>query len=132
MSERAAGNEMSGCGHHAWLARMYPGCWYPFWARPFAPELLGCLSCATVASWGHPVGWTVREGAWRALAAALLAPLARPFISSANGTVKGQQLTCVAHSGRLSSLSEAHRGTVARPVRRGGGWGVGGIVQWYP
>ena len=82
--------------------------------------------------WGHPVGWTVREGAWRALAAALLAPLARPFISSANGTGQGQQLTCVAHSGQLSSLSEAHRGTVARPVRRGGGWGVGGIVKWYP
>ena len=126
MSERAAGNERSGCGHHVWLARMYPGGWYPFWARPFIPELLACLSCATVASLGHPVGWTVRGGAWRALAAALLAPLARAFICGANGTDQGQQLTCVAHPGRFSSLSEAlteslwHGGTA-----REEGWRVG-------
>ena len=62
MSERAAGNEMSGCGHHAWLARMYPGCWYPFWARPFVPELLGCLSCATVAPLGASRGMDRQRG----------------------------------------------------------------------
>ena len=71
---------------------------------------------------GQFVGWTVRGGAWRALAAALLAPLARAFICGANGTDQGQQLTCVAHPGRFSSLSEAHCGTVARPVK---GWRVG-------
>ena len=67
MSERAAGNERSGCGHHTWLARMYPGWWYPFWARPFAPELLGCLSCATVAaSWGHAgIPWDGQLGGVR-------------------------------------------------------------------
>ena len=55
--------------------------------------------------WGIPWEGTVRGGAWRALAAALLAPLARAFICGANGTDQGQQLTCVAHPGRFSSLS---------------------------
>ena len=119
MYERAAGNERSGCGYHVRLARMYTGCWYPFWAGPFAPGQLDCLLCATVATWGRPVGWTVNGDAWLAVAAALPAPLARPFISSANGTGQGQKSTWVAHPGRFSSLSEADRGTVARPERRG-------------
>ena len=64
MYERAVGNERSGCGYHVRLARMYPGCWYPFWAGPFAPGQLDCLLCATVATWGRPVGWTVKGDAW--------------------------------------------------------------------
>ena len=73
---------------------------------------------------GRPVGWTVKGDAWLAVAAALLAPLARTFRSNANDTSRGQQLAWVAHPGRFSSLSEAERGTVARPAR--GGWRVRG------
>ena len=73
---------------------------------------------------GRPVGWTVKGDAWLAVAAALLAPLARTFRSNANDTSRGQQLTWVAHPGRFSSLSEADRGTVARPAGVGGGCGV--------